>query len=253
MDNILIIDTDLELAESLKKVFTDEENNTCAYSVDTIEAAQKMMSEEKFDVVIATPYLGEMSVLELIKKYRFDTFKKNNTCVILMLASHADREFYARSEYAIDDFIAKPFSKAVLKARVGSLLKKKNRYYNLGNTQTARFSAIGSTLNSTLLGENKYIIDDYMFDFERMVFMRGNESISLNKTEQRLLSVLVDNHGVVLEKNALIERIWIKCSDKADERILKAYIESLIKKLSANDYIRTVYGVGYIWDDRRLE
>ena len=80
-----------------------------------------------------------------------------------------------------------------------------------------------------------------------MLFTVQGEEITLSKTEQRLLKLLVSNRGVTLSRDELIDRLWTDGAEYVDENALSVAIKRLRDKLSAKDYIRTVYGLGYQW------
>ena len=75
----------------------------------------------------------------------------------------------------------------------------------------------------------------------------GGGEISLSKTEQRLLKLLVYNQGITLSRDDLIDRLWTDGAEYVDENALSVAIKRLRDKLQAKDYIRTVYGLGYMW------
>ena len=83
-----------------------------------------------------------------------------------------------------DDYITKPFSLAVLRARV--------------NTQSRKTAA----------GETRICIDAFAFDFERMEYRKNGAEVTLSKTEQKLLRLLVENRGRVSSRADLVDRIW---------------------------------------------
>jgi len=77
--------------------------------------------------------------------------------------------------------------------------------------------------------------------------MAYDEEISLSKTEQRLLKMLVCNSGITLSRDELVDRLWTDGAEYVDENALSVAIKRLRDKLHAKDYIRTVYGLGYMW------
>lgn len=94
------------------------------------------------------------------------------------------------------------------------------------------------------------MIDDYIFDFGQMEFYHKKEKVELSKTEQRLLKMLVENRGITLSREALIDRIWTDGAEYVDENALSVCIKRLRDKLGGEDYIKTVYGIGYVWRER---
>ena len=129
-------------------------------------------------------------------------------------------------EHGADDYITKPFSLAILRARVNAQLRR----------ELARVS-------KTSVIE----IDDYRFNFEHMAFYHANIPVELSKTEQKLLRLLVENRGTTLNRAVLLDRIWSDGADYVDENTLSVTVKRLRDKLNAARYIKTVYGLGYVW------
>jgi DNA-binding response OmpR family regulator len=131
-------------------------------------------------------------------------------------------------ELGADDYITKPFSLAVLRARV--------------NTQIRR---------AEITDESIYQDEDLFFNFDLMEFYKQQQKIELSKTEQKLLRLLVNNSGITLSRADLIDRIWTDGSEYVDENALSVAIKRLRNKLedqpSNPKYLRTVYGIGYVW------
>ena len=69
-----------------------------------------------------------------------------------------------------------------------------------------------------------------------------------NRVEQCLLRNLVENKGIVLKKKALVDKLKLESGTLyIDEEILAEVVHTLSNKLNANNYIKTVYGIGYLW------
>ena len=77
-------------------------------------------------------------------------------------------------------------------------------------------------------------------------------SVELSKTEQKLLSLLIQNKGQTLTRDLLVDRIWTDGADYVDENALSVTVGRLRKKLNAANYIQIVYGIGYAWRGRSL-
>jgi len=99
--------------------------------------------------------------------------------------------------------------------------------------------------------KSSVIIDEFSFDFDRMEFKKNDEQIELSKTEQKLLRLLIDNKGNTLTRDFLVDRIWTDGAEYVDENALSVTVNRLRNKLEDNPskpiYIKTVYGVGYVW------
>lgn len=71
--------------------------------------------------------------------------------------------------------------------------------------------------------------------------------MELSKTEQKLLRLLVENRGITISRTVLLDRIWTDGADYVDENALSVTVKRLRDKLDAAQYIKTVYGLGYVW------
>ena len=162
--------------------------------------------------------------LDFLKQLR----KTSAIPVILLTANDMETDIVAGLESGADDYVTKPFSLAVLRARVNARLRAKE-------TQAKE------TLR----------IDDFCFDFSDMKFYKSDREIELSKTEQKLLKLLVSNPQITLERSLLLDRIWTDGAEYVDENALSVTVKRLRDKLEANSakpqYIKTVYGIGYVW------
>lgn len=148
--------------------------------------------------------------------------------VILLTAKDMEIDIVNGLESGADDYITKPFSLAVLRARVNAQLRR------------------GAPVRHSVIK-----IDAFQFDFEKMEFCRAGQAVELSKTEQKLLRLLVENRGQTLTRAILIDRIWTDGSEYADENALSVAMKRLRDKLeetpSKPRYLKTVYGIGYTW------
>ena len=186
----------------------------------SLRQGEKRLEEERFDLLILDVGLPDGSGLELLGRLRR---AGDRTPVILLTANDLETDVVAGLELGADDYVTKPFSLAVLRARVNSQLRRE------GDGQS-------------LVVE----LPPFRFDFGSMAFTREGRGVELSKTEQRLLKLLVDNRGQVLRRELLLERVW-DGGDFVDENALSVAVRRLRAKLE-DAPIRTVYGLGYTWE-----
>ena len=135
-------------------------------------------------------------------------------------------------EQGANDYITKPFSLAVLRARVNTQLRNRTVQMQKESTQ------------NTQIWEGSI----WKFDFTNMRFTVSGQEVELSKTEQKLLALLVQHAGMTVPRETLIDRIWTDGAVYVDENALSVAIKRLRDKLQAKEQIRTVYGIGYVWE-----
>ena len=188
----------------------------CSTCLQAINILQGMV----FDLLILDINLPDGSGLELLRTLRQNG---NSTPAILLTANDLELDEVTGLEAGADDYITKPFSLAVLRARVNAQLRR-----------------------SVPVKQDRIELNGFILDITRMEFSKEGTIIDLSKTEQRLLRLLVENRGRTLPRELLLEKVW-DGGEFVDENALSVAVRRLRGKLG-NAPIRTVYGVGYTWE-----
>ena len=233
MQRILIVEDEEAIANLIKMNLTAEGYHcTCAYDG---KMGADYIEKEFFDLILLDIMLPEISGYELL-----EYVKPMGTPVIFLTAKDGVDDRIKGLKLGADDYITKPFSLAVLRARVNTQLRNWNIEIS-GNEKTQEPSNAEKRELTTVK------IDAYVFDFVKMQFSYKDTLIELSKTEQKLLWCLVNNRGVTLSRSFLIDFIWTDGAEYVDENALSVSIKRLRDKLSAQQYIKTIYGIGYTW------
>ena len=145
---------------------------------------------------------------------------------IKMTANDMELDVVRGLEMGGDDYITKPFSLMILRARVNSVLRRRK-----GDGGAEK-------------GENRFCFDDLVLDFDQMSFTKGGKPVSLSRTEQNLLKILTVNSGQTLSKETLLMRVWE--TEFVDDHALPVTIKRLRDKLGTHR-IKSIYGIGYTW------
>ena len=223
MERIFLLEDDEALGRGITMALEGPER--AVFRAGTLAEAEEILSRERFSLLILDVNLPDGSGLELLKQLRQ---RGDSVPVILLTANDLEVDIVAGLELGADDYITKPFSLAVLRARV--------------NTQLRR----GCTAQPERLE-----LGGYIFDFGRMSFTKEGVPVELSKREQQLLRLLVENRGQTLTRAALVDRIWTDGAEYVDENALSVTVKRLRDKLedtpSRPRYIKTVYGLGYTW------
>ncbi len=219
MRKILIVEDDSALSMGLCRALKSEETETVP--AENLRTAKELLSKSEISLVLLDVNLPDGNGFDFLP------FVKNTygIPVIMLTANDLESDIVSGLEGGADDYITKPFSLAVLRARVNTQLRK-----------------------PVVKSENSKFMDgSYVFDFENMDFTVGGISVELSKTEQKLLRILTANAGITLSREKLVDRIWTDGAEYVDENALSVSIKRLRDKLNAKEYIRTVYGIGYMW------
>lgn len=241
MNKILIIEADFKLAERLCKALTEHE--THAVSCGSVEAAAALLESERYQQIIIDTELPDRSggIYELL-----GLCDGNDVPIILIVSNDRKPDKTEFGEWGIADYITKPFSISVLKAKVWSQFYRGKR--NSSFCAISRFEAIGAGSRKSIIGEHVVEIDDYIFNFDTEEYSVAGKKIRLNGLEQCLLRNLVENKGIVLKKKALVDKLRSESRRVyMDEAVLAEMVQMLSNKLDAHNYIKTVYGIGYLW------
>lgn len=188
--------------------------------VNTLTQAREALGKGRFDLLLLDVNLPDGSGLELLRQVR------GQVPVILLTANDLETDIVTGLESGAEDYITKPFSLAVLRARVNAQLRRGKR-------------------------DARVEVGPFVFDFDRMEFRKDGKALELSKTEQKLLRLLVENRGQTLARETLVDRIWTDGAEYVDENALSVTVKRLRGKLeenpSAPQYLKTVYGIGYTW------
>ena len=219
MKRLLIVEDDSTLSAGLCRALKSEDTETVA--AENIHTARDLLAKCEVSLVILDVNLPDGNGFDFLPYIK----KEYGVPVIMLTANDLETDIVAGLEAGADDYITKPFSLAVLRARVNTQLRK----------------AIKPKITEHFVSEN------YFFDFERMEFSVDGIAVELSKTEQKLLRILTDNAGITLSRDKLVDRIWTDGSEYVDENALSVTVKRLRDKLNAKDSIKTVYGIGYMW------
>lgn len=223
MEQILIVEDDISLNQGLCRALKSE--NRQIISCMNLKSTREQLLCGSVSLVLLDINLPDGNGLDFLSELKVT----DPLCpVILLTANDTDMDIVTGLEQGADDYITKPFSLSVLRARVNTQLRKQAT-----SVHTALFQ-----------------MDGFVFDFDQMQFRVNGTAIELSKTEQKLLRLLVENHGKPMSRSVLIDRIWMDGAEYVDENALSVTVKRLRDKLGAHDYIQTVYGIGYIWEKK---
>ncbi len=222
MQKILLMEDDAALGQGICLALKD--SSVQIRLCQTLAQGRRALENGSFALLILDVNLPDGSGLELLREVR----RTSAVPIILLTANDLETDIVYGLESGADDYITKPFSLAVLRARVNAQLRR---------SAPAQGAAVE--------------LDGFSFDFEWMEFRKNGQLIELSKTEQRLLRILVENRGRVLPRETLLERVWPDGAQFVEENSLSVTVKRLRDKLedspSKPRFLKTVYGIGYTW------
>jgi len=223
---ILIIEDEAELLISISE-YLSKENYICEIATDFLSAEEKLALYH-YDIAvvdITLPGGSGLDLISLIKK----TY--NDTGVLIISAKNSLDDKINGLNIGADDYLTKPFHLAELNARIKALIRRR------------RFEG------ATIIKFNEIEIDADT----NSIFVNQKPMI-LTKKEFELLNFFIANKNRILTKESIAEHLWGDDIDLADNFFfIYTHINNLRKKImkkGGNDYIKTVYGMGYKFSDK---
>ena len=222
MQTIMLMEDDAALGQGICLALKD--SSVQVRLCQTLAQGRAALEHGPFDLLILDINLPDGSGLDLLREVR----QTSAVPIILLTANDLEMDIVSGLESGADDYITKPFSLAVLRARVNAQLRR------------------GAPAQGTAVE-----LDGFSFDFAWMEFRKNGRPIELSKTEQRLLRTLVENRGRVLPRETLLERVWPDGAQYVEENALSVTVKRLRDKLEDTParprFLKTVYGIGYTW------
>ncbi|WP_218918452.1 response regulator transcription factor [Paenibacillus durus] len=224
MKTLLIVEDDRSLNKGI--ALTLSQNDLTIHQAYDLAAAKQIMTSHKIDLIILDINLPDGSGLDYCEQLR----RTSQVPVIFLTSNDMESDIVTGFGLGGDDYITKPFSLMVLRARVMAVLRRTDPYR-----------------------KDTVAIGPFFLDFGKMEYYKHGRPLILSKTEQKLLRVLVANTGNILTREQLIDKTWSQDAEFVDENALTVAIKRLRSKLedepSSPRYIKTVYGLGYMWTE----
>ena len=182
------------------------------------------LENRKPDLVLLDIMLPEEDGIQILQKLRQRQDTKKLP-VIMLTAKGSEYDKVMGLESGADDYVSKPFGMMELLARVKALLRR---------TEDLRPAQ-----------ENRYVIGDLTVNQKRHEVLVKGEAVTLTKKEFDMLCYLLENKGMVLTRDQLLNQIWGYDFD-GENRTVDVHIRTLRQKLGdCGTYIETIRGIGY--------
>ena len=222
MKTILLVEDDALLRETLAYNLRRAGYDTAA--VPSAAAAREALSNAAYDLAVLDVNLPDGDGFRLCADIKA---ADSAAPVMFLTANDLERDMLRGYELGAEDYVTKPFHISVFLKKAALLLAR------AGN------DAPGDTYSDGHLS----------VDFAGVTAALGGRTLTLTPMEYRTLKVFTSNAGVVLTRQRLLERLWDADENFVDEHALTAHISRIRGKIEAagRTYIKTVYGMGYMW------
>ena len=217
--NILIVEDEVNILRILSNYF-----KRAGYEVYEATDGQKALdifANAKLDLIVLDIMLPKIDGFEVAKRIR----STSNIPIIIMTALGEESDMIKGYNLKIDDYIVKPLKPKILVMKVNNLLERIKQPETMKKT---------------------YNIANIYLDFGTMKATLDDKDLNLSKTEFKLLSYLIENKERALSRSLLLDEIW-GMEVYVDNRIVDTYIKNLRKALKPYNYIKTVFGLGYMF------
>jgi DNA-binding response OmpR family regulator len=235
MSHILVVEDEAHLANGLR--FNLEAEGHTVQITDNGEDALVWLidDKQKFDAIVLDVMLPGVDGFAVAKRLR----EAQNFVPVLMLTARSRPEDVLRGfESGADDYLPKPFNLAILIARIGSLLRRKQWLSN--DTVSEPVAANGN--------EPSFDFADKHVDFQKLQLRSGKRVYQLTLMEGDLLRYLIQNSGRPVTRKEILEKVW-NLHEDTDTRAIDNFIVRLRKYIEDEPakpkHLVTIRGLGY--------
>jgi two-component system, OmpR family, phosphate regulon response regulator OmpR len=230
LDRIIVVDDDPELRHLLRRFLG--EHGFHVRTLDDGRELSKQLAREPADAIVLDIMMPGEDGLAICRRLR----AQGDLTPILMLTARGDpMDKILGLEMGADDYLAKPFTPRELVARLSAILRRTR-------TRTAQ------------KGHDKVQFGPFQLDLLAMQLRRDGAEIALSSREYALLKVLVESAGHPLSRSQLIDRALGRDADVTDRAIdvqIARLRKALGEDLDAPQWIKTVWGVGYVLSEAK--
>lgn len=188
---------------------------------DSLEAA-KQIDLKAYNLIILDANLPDGSGFDYLKWLR----EFSGIPVIMLTVKNEDEYVLKGFENGADEYITKPFSLPVLKARIDNIFRRKG------------------------MSNNEIVFNELNLNLSSMTAKLNNDNLELNRQEFAVLELLLENKNVNLIRERIIDTVWEYDLYEVNDNTLTVTVKRLRNKLKDyGKYIKTVRGIGYMWED----
>ncbi|MDE7311780.1 MAG: response regulator transcription factor [Eubacterium sp.] len=223
MKKILIVEDDADLREGI--AFSMQTEGYAVLTAHSLHTAKACIRQQPVDLVLLDCNLPDGSGFDLCTAIK----KEKDLPILMLTARDTEMDEVKALELGMDDFMSKPFSLAVLKARIKKLLQKAEPVMQL-------------------------VSGGICIDKNQCKIYQKDKELVCSRIEYQVLVYLVEHAGIVLSKEQILAHVWDSQGRFVDENAVAVNIRRLRLKIEEDPkhpvHIRTVHGIGYIWKEK---
>lgn len=217
MKNILLIEDNESILKGL--VYSLEQERFKVTTAMTIKDSKNLLeSNNIYNLIILDISLPDGSGFDLCKYIK----SNYNIPIIFLTAKDEDQDVVQGFDLGADDYIIKPFRTRELISRANNILRRYN------NIQT-----------------NIITSSNIKIDLDAQRVYKNDDEIVLTALEYKILALLFTNINQTVSREKILDKIWDIAGNYVNDNTLTVYIKRIRAKLSPNDIIKTIKGIGY--------
>ena len=240
--SVLIVDDEAELSEYTARYF-NMSGVSASYVLDQASALA-FFEENTCSIILLDINLGEDSGFELCQKLR----KTRDIPIFFISARSSEDDMLLALSIGGDDYICKPYSLSVLLAKVKAALKR----YEAAKGNGAASGSGEEKADSRGEDDGLVTLGQAGIDLKKAVVLKDGKEIPLKAMEFRILVYMLKNRNRIIRKDEFFEKVWE--TEFVGDVTLNVHIRHLREKIEEDPgnpvYIKTVWGTGFILEDK---
>ena len=221
--NILVVEDEPKIRDGLKDFLEFQEFIVTV--VDDGLAAERIVNEKRFDLILLDLMLPNISGEQLCRQWRQ---QGRTTPIIMLTAKGQEKEKIAGLDMGADDYVTKPFSLEELLSRIRAVLRR---------TDPARS-----------VGQN-FSFGPFRVDAQSLLLHCDGKDTALSRRQAEILQLFAAHPGRIVSRQELYETVWHESMSGIETRTVDMHIarlRELLKEAGAQkELIETVRGIGY--------
>ena len=219
---ILVVDDESRMRK-LVKDFLTKSNYDVVEAEDGAQAVDIFFEQNDIALIILDVMMPKMDGWQVCKEIR----EYSKVPIIMLTAKSDERDELLGFELGVDEYISKPFSPKILVARVEAILRRTSQL-NADEVLEAGGISINKAAHSVTV---------------------DGESVDLSYKEFELLTYFIENKGIALSREKILNSVW-NYDYFGDARTIDTHVKKLRSKLGdKGDLIKTIWGMGYKFEE----